>query len=527
MKQSIAELAKSVGLPHKSTKKIVDRLKRDILISMYRSKPSSGEDDITEFDKKINEKVKEVYKEWYKIDFNPEAQKKNKKLPLFLMGPPGHGKTASYFAAGKEVSAAMGLRFVSNVTDNYKPRETDFIMVVQECAGENSAITFGGIPKAEEIEINGQKVSVLKKAVNYRFTVFGQVAGGILLFDDAANAPSVIQNVLLPVAQNNTFQGLEIKNACVGFTGNLGALDGTYTSEQSSALLTRVLPSFVKDEVDDFCDRAYDLYNDSLGDVGYTHFLRRNAEYFAQLPQTGQKSGFACPRSHDNAIQSIRDVVAKNGGRGYGEEKSLEEIQWIANSCLGPEIGHKLTGYYHSYIKGADPLARSFILSNYASGGHDSMEDNIKTFNQKYQGGTEADLITFGYQFGTACGDYAVSALAQSEDPKKDLEKVMKRYAKAVCLLNDSEFAYAINHMKDKLVSTIPIFAAPSNENEKRQLNDAFSYEIAKHINEDDKCDKSKREILISVITDYDKVKSASLFNDNSGTSVAKKGRVY
>lgn len=64
--------------------------------------------------------------------------------------------------------------------------------------------------------------------------MFDECAGGVLLFDDAANAAQVIQNVLLPVAQFGSFQGMKISNACIGFTGNLGALDGTYTNDLSS-----------------------------------------------------------------------------------------------------------------------------------------------------------------------------------------------------------------------------------------------------------------------------------------------------
>jgi len=295
MRQSIDELAKSVNLPNKTTKKVIDMLKHDIILSLYRKNPDEAmqlfqsshpnpfdekiESALTEgsgvsekeieelrkekklfqtgleslpefvsaketqkFNNEINKKIADLWKDHYGKEFDPKIQSKNKRLSLFLMGPPGQGKTAAFIVAAKEVCADLGLHFVEHVSDDYVPSRKDFVMVVQECAGENSAITFGGIPKAEEIIVDGKKVSVLKKAINYRFTVFDRCAGGVLLFDDAANAAQVIQNVLLPVAQFGSFQGTKINNALIGFTGNLGSLDGTYTTELSSALRTRVIP---------------------------------------------------------------------------------------------------------------------------------------------------------------------------------------------------------------------------------------------------------------------------------------------
>ncbi|MBA4242228.1 MAG: hypothetical protein C0448_16020, partial [Sphingobacteriaceae bacterium] len=366
--QSMEELAKSVKLRPETTKKMVEYLKHDLLISLYKHKPDDKRysPERQDFNVELNNLIVKTYEEWYGSKFNKDLLSKSKELPLFLMGPPGQGKTASFTAAAKEVCAALNLNLVPEVSDDYIPQKEDFILVVQECAGENSAITFGGIPKAEEItDVNGNKKTVLKKAINYRFTVFDDCAGGILLFDDAANAPSVIQNVLLPVAQFKTFQGLSLKNSSVliGFTGNLGALDGTYTTEPSSALLTRTLPFFVSDDLKDFMNRSYQYYNDELGDMGYVNFLLRNNKDFAHLPDPGQKTGFPCSRSHDNLIQAIRLAVLRNGGRGVGESKALDDIHALAISTLGIEVGLKVVGYYDSYMKGADPLAKQSVVN--------------------------------------------------------------------------------------------------------------------------------------------------------------------
>ena len=457
MRQSIDELAKNVNLPNRTTKKVIELLKHDILLSLYRENPEvPGDEEKTKFNKDLNKKVEEAWTEKYNKKFDPKVHAKNKSLSLFLMGPPEQGKTSAYIVAAKEVCADLGLRFVDHVSDDYVPKRNDFVMVVQECAGENSAITFGGIPKAEEIiDANGNKRSVLKKAVNYRFTVFEHCAGGVLLFDDAANAAQVIQNVLLPVAQFGSFQGMKINNACIGFTGNLGSLDGTYTTDLSSALRTRVISMFVTDTVKDFANRAYEYYNDSLGDMGIINFLLRNEKDFSVLPDPGEKSGFACPRSWDNLIQSVRSVVERNGGRGKGESESLEEIHALAYSIVGPEIGQKLAGYYNSMIRGADPLARQFVLEN---------KPDMEMLGKKYSNGASPEDISFGYQFATACGDYAVNYISESNDPEKALEEGIKRFGTAVLQLNDSEFSFALEHLKNKLSSYITDFSQPTKD---------------------------------------------------------------
>lgn len=498
MRQSIEELSKSVNLPNRTTKKVIENLKHDILLALYRTNPDQNPAK-AEFNHSLNAKISSVWKEKYGKELDPKIQAKNKNLSLFLMGPPGQGKTASYIVAAKEVCADLGLRFVDHVDDNYEPQQNDFVMVIQECAGENSAITFGGIPRAEEIEIDGKKTAVLKKAINYRFTVFDRCAGGVLLFDDAANAAQVIQNVLLPVAQFGSFQGMKISNACIGFTGNLGSLDGTYTTELSSALRTRVIPIFVTDTVKDFANRAYEYYNDSLGDMGLINFLFRNPKEFSVLPDPSEKSGFACSRSWDNLIQSIRSVVERNGGRGKGEVESLEEIHQLAYSIVGPEIGQKLAGYFNSMIRGADPLAREFVLLN---------NPNMDKLKQKYSNGASPEDISFGYQFATACGDYAVNYISESDNPDKSLEEGIKRFGTAVLQLNDSEFSFSLEHLKNKLSAYITDFSQPTKDG--RELTGTIRSRIAHAINDLPDCGPGKREILIKVITDYDKLQNAT-----------------
>lgn len=546
------ELAASVELPHFHTKEMVDFLKHDLLVSMYRSNPQverpeapikpekpEDKDDEAEnriyyeelkeykaahkqyaiavkaaetqeqFNVELNQKISDLYKKRYGKKFDYEIHSKNKKLPFWLMGIPGQGKTAAYFAAGKENAADLDLNFVSHVSDNYKPKLNDLVMIVQECAGENSAITFGGIPRAEEIMVNGKKESVLKKALNYRFTVTSQVAGAIVLFDDAANAATVIQNVLLPVAQNSTFQGMHIPNALIGFTGNLGSVDGTYTNEQSSALLSRVIPVFVSDTLEDWLKRGYEQYNDEGGMYGFNVFLDRKPENFCSSPNPGDKHGHASSRSHDNFVQKIRSTVEMYGGRGVGEKAALAEIHRYAISCYGPEMGLEVVSFYDSYFEGADPLAKLFVYDN---------KPSDEEFKKHYEGGASKKAISFGFQFVNACGDYAVQWLLKQDDVTKSLPEAMKRFGNAVLKVNDSEFSYALNHLKTVLAATITDFAEVNNNANKegRELNNEVREIIAHAITALPDCGMTKRKILIKTITDFDKMENNSIHEDDS-----------
>lgn len=561
MDNTLQELAKTVDLPQMQTKKVIGFLKHDILLSLYRKKEDdyrvpeikeelekikggaeyrfyqeakkvdeeaayvkykdllsqikikeeqiAGGTEKQLWDKEVNKRVADTYKKWYNTEFNPVIHLKHKSPCLFLMGPPGHGKTTSYMVAAKEVCAEMDFNFVPHISGEYIPRKEDFIMVVQECAGENSAITFGGVPKAETIMKNGKEVSVLKRALNYRFTVFDDVAGGVLLFDDAANAAQVIQNVLLPVTQNHTFQELVIKNACVGLTGNLGALDGTYTSELSSALKTRVVGIFTTDSLQDFKERAYQIYNDSLGAAMIDVYLDRNPNDFAKLPDGNKKAGHATPRTWEALIQLVRSSIERHGGRGRGEERAMEEIMVYAYSQVGPEIGHKLKAFYHSYVTGADPIARRAI-------NEEKFDPN--EINAKYKGGAGQDELTFGFQYATACGDYAINRISESmndknktEDQKKEIfEETIRRFGSAVLKLNESEYSYSLDHLKNKMASQIVSFSEPNREN-KRELNHSVREAIAMQIAQlPDGATTSRRKILVEVITDFHTLATSS-----------------
>lgn len=534
----IRELGQKVELATSSTNKIVERIKRDMYIHTYKEIFDNDTPETKAHKEKINARIVEAYKKNTGREFNYEIYKKAMPRPVWCMGPPGQGKTAAFLAAAKEFAKECGFRLIREVTDDYIPNPDglDFPIVIQETAGENSAITFGGVPKAEEqvvVDASGNPVmgadgqvvkkTVLKRALNYRFTIFDRTAGGLVLFDDAANASAMIQNVLLPVAQTKTFQGLKI-NALIGFTGNLGALDGTHTVELSSALITRVNPYYIQDNYEDYVKRGYELWNDDLGDLGFLTYIRRNPNDFAELPRTGAKSGFACPRSHSNFIEGARAAVEYNGGRGKGENAAFEEIRALAYGCYGPKYAQKVVAFYQTYIQGADPLARRAVVNG------DLDEREIQA---KYKGGTAAEAMMFGYQFVTAAGDYFVTevgALMKQlgldrtkplSDPEmnkliedKGFKELCERYGRAVLQLDTQEFSFGLEHLKGKLVSYAPALAVTNGTS--RDVANAFGDKLVMTIHPLPECAKNYSELMVKIITGT---------NRNSGNYTAAKGR--
>ena len=130
--QSIGE-SKTFDVPQKNIQQILKYLKHDILISLYRKEPEVlGNEEKTKFNLEINKKIEDLYFKQYQAPFNHEFHLKNKQPPLFLMGMPGDGKRTAYQIAAREVCENLGLTLVTDLSATYTPKQTDFIMLVQE-----------------------------------------------------------------------------------------------------------------------------------------------------------------------------------------------------------------------------------------------------------------------------------------------------------------------------------------------------------------------------------------------------------
>lgn len=504
IQKSFDEIAKSLGLNEMTTFQVIDLLKFDILTSAYRKNPKN------KFERDLNEKIEKVYSDWSNgSEFVYDPSHKN--LSMFLMGPPGQGKTTTFKVAAKQVADALGLTLVVNPGDDYKPSRKDFLFVSLECSGENSTITFGGLPiKVEEfvVDENGkntdEKITYMTKVPNKRMAILSNVAGGVFLLDDFSNAAPNVQNAALSITDEKRFQGVNLDHTYIGLTGNLGAIDGTHTTKTSTALRGRCITIFTRDTPEQFAARTHEKYPDDISDANVLPFLHRNIDCFAWMPDNKSSGGYPSPRTWDHFMSEARSLIMRGGGKGVGEKRMLEQIKTFASTILGNEVGQKFAAYYYSLIQGADPLARLAIIEDKMK-----KEDFEEKYGKEGGAGKSQQQQDFGYQFAVACADYTVQMIKKEKDNKLDV--AMKRFGKAVLKLNPSEFAYAIDYLTSKLAVSVDKYCAPSSKDKQfKQLSTEAKTEMCKIIAALDDFDSGKQETLVNAISNFDKLDSTT-----------------
>lgn len=485
------EVAKSLGLKIISTEKAIELVMPDILLSLYRKDPQNDDD------KALNDRVKQVYKRLYGTDDVETVLTVGRgQLSSFrFVGPPGHGKTTSFKVAAKRVAKEMGLNYVPSdqLTDDYVPKKDDFIFVSQEMSGEVSNMTLGGMPTTVlEVGTDGKEHKSMVKVPDRRINLLGQVAGGVFLLDDFSNASQSVRNTGLSATEEHRFQGTNLGHCYVGLTGNLGAKDGTHTTQTSVAERGRVSSVCVLDDVKNFCHRAIEAYPDDFGDVGIVGFFERNQDAFYEVPDAKEEGGYASPRTWEIFLMRSRSLLLRHNGN---LPRALDDIKLMAEIDLGQDIGLKFGSYLQERLRGADPMAKQAIQEG---------KIDIERFKASYGGGTSEQQITFGYQFSQALGDYVVNAIANDKENK--LEQPIERFGKAILMLNLPEYGYALDYMKNKLAARVDKFASTTDKMNRKTLDTKYKEKIGVIISELEDFTKQHREVLIQVISDFDKL---------------------
>ena len=151
-----------------------------------------------------------------------------------------------------------------------------------------------------------------------------------------------------------------------------------------------------------------------------------------------------------------------------------------------------------SIIQDADLLAKKFVIDG---------QVNPAELLEKYRGGVSAQDVSFGYQFATVCAEYAVKLVSESENPRDSLGHVSKRFGEATLLLNDLDFAYALECFINKLAEDVTDFSIYSiYKKGGRDMKGNILEVIASAIHSLDGCRNSKRDVLIDVISDFYKI---------------------
>lgn len=519
--EKVAEIDFDIEIAEIEVKKYKDKEASFQEIVKHEEESIEYWEGLMAFNAQMNVKVQNAYKKLTGINFDKD--KVRAPNPLLLQGIPGQGKTAVYHSAAKRVCSEFSLNYIKNVTDGYTPTRNDFVMVVQDCAGETSSLILGGMPKTEEVEIHNQKRFVMTKAFNKRFLSFELAAGGVLLFDDVSNATSNIQNMLLPVMQSKSFSGLHIANCLMGATANLGAIDQTHIHAMSAALKTRMLPLLTGDKLDRFTKEMEEKFGDSLGTCGILGFLKHNPELFSLVPSAERSPvarGFPCSRTYEDLIVTLRNSYLRFGGPGVGEKRLVAELDKVVSAKIGYEVGEEVRTYLSSYFSGTSELALKHINANDDEALSAAKEEFKNFINEK--GGHGGDAMKAFYEFSESLVGHTLfklSELRESSNPetRRDaLAIATKKFASSINSFNDNNFGLAISMFNHRL----SLFSSDYMEKQasgKISISHSALVEVAGVFQKVPGISPTKKEILSDLLSGWDTISNNVKTNLRAG----------
>lgn len=408
--------------PQQDTNQMQKLILRDLFFTFYGKNP--------EWDEKIDA----AYKKHFGKELDPIIIPKN-PIPRFLLGSPGQGKTSCVKSALKQFGEEIGLTVHINPDislggkGTWWPTKSDLILMTQELSGAVSSTEFGGLPTKVEREIgvdddgNPQKEEYLAKAKYDRFMMFKAAAGGVLLLDDLPNASPSIQNVALSIAEERRFEGLDVSNALVVLTGNLGSKDGTNISRVSTALLNRCSCYHVIDTWENFKARAQREFDDRLADAGVLGFIEANQEDFN--PGIEQRdSQFPSSRTWVKLINDFR-VIMHNESGGTQDQlmAASNEMMATAQSLIGLKVGTKMASYFYAMMTGAEPVAKGIMELQMKGDKLEELPKHLQARMEEMLDGNKklnAEGQDFGYQLATSVASKAAFELGKTLDIKDE-----------------------------------------------------------------------------------------------------------
>ena len=114
----------------------------------------------------------------------------------------------------------MDIKYIQNPEDDEKITKNDFVLVSKEFSTESSRLDWYSTP-AKTAE-NNEKY--MKKLIDRDLQLLSKAGGGLLLLDNILAASTNTKNIVLSLTDERHFQGGDLGNIYVGFTGNLGVV---------------------------------------------------------------------------------------------------------------------------------------------------------------------------------------------------------------------------------------------------------------------------------------------------------------
>lgn len=454
------------------------------------------------------------------------------RVPMYMEGEPGVGKTTLIRAAIQDFCKIAGLKFIESPADGYKFGENDFYYCTVNLSGKTNAMDIGGLPSKGELEVRsgmdvrhratdagewllaelvsrakmgggmaklqvtetpeytngglrgldvtlkgeaanvdlvsshllrqlslemkqkgvslnilkdgetpedgrlyyradkgtaGVRISVLapqrmdadveyvaEMLPNRRFAMASKARFSLFNFDDVANASESVRNVLLEVAQSNRYSGvMDIGNALVTFTGNMGSEDGTNTqSEQSDAEVTRVFKVRIRDTPKDWARRIAGKYAET-GDCLMSTFIDRhgNEPNVFREGEGDLRSDKGIPkpnsRSLENALAKALPYFMMAKESGQSPTIFSDEIEIAVKGSAGVNVATRYKAFMVSMLTKAIPLADELMTTG---------KLNERDFEKFMGAGAKSTEQDFAFRFGAAVADAFVNRIAFSDE---------------------------------------------------------------------------------------------------------------
>ncbi|PPC84604.1 MAG: hypothetical protein CTY38_00735 [Methylotenera sp.] len=419
----------------------------------------------------LNFKIERVYKERYGVSMLPIDSSHVENICLH--GTPGVGKTSAVRAAAKEVADMLGMKLVSNPVPPYTPQPNDIVLTTLEMSGEVSNIIMGGIPVSDQLGVN-DPIKFMNKLPLYQLAIMGKATAGLLLLDDFVNAAPSVQNSALSIALEGRFQMLDLGNTYVALTANLGSLDNSDVVPLSDPMTARIGHFYVEDNVIDFSNRMKDKFKDAIGDAGVVAFLQQDSSHFMYDVDSEQRAGknglrtpFPCSRSWEKLINETRLMMNRVSNRST-KDISVADISRTAQAYVGPHAAKAFSAYAYAMMTGAEPIAKNLILND-----NFSVEDFEKRYGKEENRGLNTEQQNFGYQLAFCLANHAATQISAGNIAEAE---VMKRYNKALFMLDDPAITLSVSEFGGKLARLKPEWTIKGEFG--NHLNDEASHRI-------------------------------------------------
>lgn len=358
--------------PRITSKKIIDETFRSIMISAYKDSEDLRPAALAAYRKRFNSIIPE--------DLMGELE----TATLFLMGPPGQGKTSCVRQGAKDAAKALGLNFVTS-SDLSRlsriPNKGDFVFSVHSLGGEISSVSLTGLPSRKTIG----KESPMEYTGNIKNKMYAEIgtalaAGGygLMFYDDVGNGAAHIITALYDVIEERSMHG-EAMPPCI-LASNYGQKDGNKSTYIPAALQNRVRmhhydmvgeESVLLDRLQDKIERYRDagapriVLSHLTAIVSYFDMNKQN---IVPDPKTGRVlEAQATPRSIEkmfnevlvdgcNIFAKLSDVKRADGYRSVAYDKMAEAVDMEARAFCGNEIAYSLSAYVSSYMDDITPM---------------------------------------------------------------------------------------------------------------------------------------------------------------------------